>query len=218
MERVVTFLDYANTNAGLMNLGVAPDYGHIGAYLGEGRFVVEQHAFVPLDPRNPHGRDGRINELWGSGWLVHTKLGAFAGDSYKCDFDVEMTLELMQTAEIVWPDIIVLVSGDKDFVPVILELRRRGIRVEVAAIPNCNAARELIQKASGFIDLREYLQGGQGIGNDDPEPDLLSDNGDLADSDPLANPEVVMLPGLPEALDLPVIGATGYPRPPVVSK
>lgn len=41
-----------------------------------------------------------------------------AGDTYKCDFDVEITLDLMRTAEIVKPDIIVLLSGDKDFVPV----------------------------------------------------------------------------------------------------
>lgn len=34
----------------------------------------------------------------------------------------------MPTAEIVKPDIIALVSGDKDFIPVILELRRRHSR------------------------------------------------------------------------------------------
>jgi len=214
MEKIVTFLDYANTNAALMNLGVAPDYGHIGTYLGEGRFVVEQHAFVPIDPRNPHGRDGQINALWESGWLVHTKLGAFAGDSYKCDFDVEITLELMRTAEIVRPDIIVLISGDKDFVPVILELRRRGIRVEVAAISECNAAREVILKASGFIDLREPLEGGQGIEDDNPESDLWAAGAPPADSDP--NAEANVLPDAPESLARSVIRATRYPRPPAV--
>ena len=89
--------------------------------------------------------------------MVHTKVGAIAGDTYKCDFDVEITLDLMRTAEIVKPDIIVLLSGDKDFVPVMLELRQRGIRVEVAAFPRKNAAREVMLKASGFIDLDAYL-------------------------------------------------------------
>jgi len=214
MEKIVTFLDFANINAAFKKLGVAPDYGHIGSYLGEGRFVVEQHAFVPLDPRNPHGRDGQINKLWEDGWLVRTKLGALAGDSYKCDFDVELVLEAMGTAEIVRPDIIVLVSGDKDFVPLILELRRRGIRVEVAAIPDCNAARELIQKASGFIDLREYLEGGQGIEDDNPESDLWTADGNLADSNLQAESEADMPPDSPEAPARPDIGATGYPRPP----
>jgi hypothetical protein len=60
-------------------------------------------------------------------------------------------------AEVVKPDIIVPMSGDKDFLPVILELRRRGIRVEVAAFPALNAAQEIVLKASGFIDLDTYL-------------------------------------------------------------
>ena len=214
MEKTVVFLDYANINAALQMQGAVQDYADLLAYLSEGRFVVEQHAFVPIDPRNPHGRDGQINTLWESGWLVHTKLGAFAGDTYKCDFDVEITLEMMRTAEIVRPDIIVLVSGDKDFVPVMLELRRRGIRVEVAAIPECNAARDLIQKASGFIDLREYLEQGQGIEGDNPESDVWAADGDPADSDPQAELDSDMPPDSPEALTRPIIGATGYPRPP----
>ena len=158
MEKLVIFNDYANTNAAFRNHGTRPDYRDLLDYLAEGRFLVEAHAFVPIDPRNPHARDSLIQDLWSHGYLVHTKMGAIAGDSYKCDFDVEITLELMRTAEIVKPDIIALVSGDKDFIPVILELRRRGIRVEVAAFPGNNAAEEVILKASGFVDLQVYLQ------------------------------------------------------------
>ena len=158
MERIVLFNDYANTNAAFQNCNQRPDYGHLAEYLSEGRFLVEAHAYVPIDPRNPRARDRDVEGLWGAGWLVHTKLGATAGDSYKCDLDVEITLDLMRTAEIVKPDISVLLSGDKDFIPVILELRKRGIRVEVAAFPGANAAREVILKASGFIDLAVYIQ------------------------------------------------------------
>lgn len=205
MEKTVVFLDYANTNAAFQMLGAAPDYAGLLSYLSEGRFLVEAHAYVPIDPRNPHGRDSQIEALWQSGWLSHTKVGALAGDSYKCDFDVEITLDLMRTAEIVKPEIIVLVSGDKDFVPVMLELRRRGIRVEVAAFPDGNAAREIILKANGFINLREYLEEGQGIEHDDPESDLWAEDGNLA------KPDID-----PETLGRPVGSASGYPRPPVV--
>ncbi len=157
MERIVVFNDFANVNSALEKSDIAPDYQDLLEYLSDGRFLVEAQAYVPIDPRNPHVRDREIDALWNSGWLVNTKLGAFAGDSYKCDFDVEITLDLMRTAEIVKPDIIVLISGDKDFIPVILELRKRGIRVEVAATSGVNAAREVMQKASGFIDLGEYV-------------------------------------------------------------
>lgn len=158
MEKLVLFNDYANTNAAFRNHGTQPNYLDLLDYFAEGRFLVEAHVFVPIDPRNPHARDSLIQDLWRNGYLVHTKMGAIAGDTYKCDFDVEITLELMRTAEIVKPDIIALVSGDKDFVPVVLELRRRGIRVEVAAFPGINAAEEVILKASGFVDLHVYLQ------------------------------------------------------------
>ncbi|MCC7279611.1 MAG: NYN domain-containing protein [Chromatiaceae bacterium] len=158
MERLVIFNDYANIEAAYQELGAHLDELDLLDYLSEGRFLVEAHAFVPIDPRNPHARDAAIENLWRTGYLVHDKVGAIAGDSYRCNLDVEVTLEMMRTAEIVKPDIIVLISGDKDFIPVILELRRRGIRVEVAAFPAHNAAREVMLKASGFIDLERYRQ------------------------------------------------------------
>ena len=214
MEKIVVFLDYANTNAALQKQGAVPDYSDLLLYLSEGRFLVEAHAYVPIDPRNPHGRDRLIEALWQSTWLARTKVGAIAGDSYKCDFDVEITLDLMHAAEVVKPDIIVLVTGDKDFVPVVLELRRRGIRVEVAAIPEGNAARELILKANGFIDLREYLESGQDIENDDNKSGLSNGDYDPASPDIQLEPEECLTSGQPEAPAYSVRRATGYPRPP----
>lgn len=158
MERLIIFNDYANIEAAFGQLDVALDDQDLLDYLSEGRFLVEAHAFVPIDPRNPHARAAVIERLWQIGYLVHDKIGNLVGDGYRCNLDVEITLELMRTAEIAKPDIIVLMSGDKDFIPVILELRRRGIRVEVAAFPEYNAARDVMLKASGFIDLQRYLQ------------------------------------------------------------
>jgi uncharacterized LabA/DUF88 family protein len=158
MEKLILFNDYANTQRGFQRYGARADFADLLDYLSEGRFLVEAHAYVPIDPRNPHGRDGEIEALWRCGHLVHSKIGAFAGESYACDFDVEITMDLMRAAEIAKPDIIVLVSGDKDFVPVVLELRKRGIRVEVAAFADLNAAREMVLKASGFVDLGVYIQ------------------------------------------------------------
>lgn len=158
MERVVVFNDYANLASAFDQLGYQLDHADLLDYLSEGRFLVEAHAFVPIDPRNPTGRDALIEELWQIGYLVHTKVGAIAGDGYRCDFDVEITLEMMRTAEMVKPDIVVLLSGDKDFIPAVVELRRRGIRVEIGAFPGHNAAREMMLKGSGFIDLERYRQ------------------------------------------------------------
>jgi uncharacterized LabA/DUF88 family protein len=83
-------------------------------------------------------------------------VGTPAGESYKCDFDVELTLEAMRAIELMRPDIVVLLCGDGDFVPLIMELRRRGIRAEVAAFLD-NTSRELLLRCSGFIDLDVWL-------------------------------------------------------------
>jgi uncharacterized LabA/DUF88 family protein len=157
LERCVTFLDYANINCGFEQYGAKADYGDLIEYMGIGRFCMETHVFVPIDPRIPYGRDAEIENLWKAGCLVHSKAGVPAGDSYRCDFDIEMTLEIMRTVELGKPDIVVIGTGDRNFIPVVLELRRRGIRVEIAAFSGVNAARDLVLKASGFVDLGIYL-------------------------------------------------------------
>ena len=157
MEKIVVINDFANTNAACSNAKLKIEPSKLLDYVVADRFLIEAHSFVPIDPRNPQGMDAKIEEQWNAGFLVHSKVGAFAGNSYKCDYDVEITLALMRIAEQVKPDIIVLLSGDKDFIPVILELRHRGIRVEVGSFPRVSAAREIILKASGFIDLHEFV-------------------------------------------------------------
>lgn len=169
MEKLVVFLDYANIHRAAQVKGWPMDYGHLLGYLAEGRFLVEAHAFVPRDPRAVSAMDRTVETLWSEGWLVHDKLGSRAGDGYKCDFDVEITLEVMRTAELVQPDIIALLTGDGDFVPLVLEARRRGIRVEVAAFVE-NTARELMLRSSGFVDLEAWLNADSpATAEDDPD-------------------------------------------------
>ena len=161
MEKVVVFLDYANINAAGSQRKCPVDYGQLLGYLAdpeEGRFLQEAFAYVPIDPRREHAMDERLRELWDMGYLVKSKVGTIAGQSYKCDFDVEMTLDMSRMAYELKPDIVVLASGDGDFVPVVLELRSKGVRVEVAAY-NESMSGLLRHRCSGFIDL-DYAPGG----------------------------------------------------------
>lgn len=155
MEKTIVFLDYANINAGARGV-TGFSYANLLDYLSEGRFLVEAYAYVPIDPRNEHGRDAAMEQLWSDGFMVTSKVGTVAGNSYKCDFDVEMTMDLMRAAHIARPDIIVLCSGDIDFLPVVHELRRMGIRVEGASFERC-ASRRLVAQCSGFISLDQWL-------------------------------------------------------------
>jgi uncharacterized LabA/DUF88 family protein len=156
MEKIVVFLDFANIDSAARDNGRMDDYGHLLSYLSEGRFLQEAYAYVPIDPRNEHGMDERIERLWADGFLVRSKIGTFAGISYKCNFDVEMTVDILRIAHVARPDIIVLCTGDSDLLPVVHELRCMGIRVEVASYER-SASRKLASQASGFISLDRFM-------------------------------------------------------------
>ena len=158
MEKVVFFLDYANVNRGAREKRLRMDYQDLLEYVGENRFLIDAHCYVPINPRNEHRTDGVIDDLWRSGYIVTTKVGTIAGGTYKCNFDVEITMDILKVVYQVKPDIIVLASGDSDFISLIQEVRKSGIRVEVAAFEE-TAGAGIMSKCSGFIDLAVYYDG-----------------------------------------------------------
>lgn len=160
-ERVLVFLDYANIAAGSRAFQEL-DYGALLEYLAEGRFLVDAYAYVPIDPRRPEARRFLVRSLQEDHWLVYQKMGKIAGDSYKSNVDVEMCIDIMRSAQEIRPDIIVLCSGDGDFLPVVRELRRMGIRAEVASFEK-SADTALGYEASGFISLDVWRNGGAHI-------------------------------------------------------
>ncbi len=157
-EKVVFFLDYANINRAAREKRYRLDYDDLLHYVGEDRFLIDAHCYVPINPRNEHRLDGVIEELWHAGYIVTTKLGTIAGGTYKCNFDVEITMDMLKVVYQVKPDIIVLATGDADFVPLIQEVRKSGVRVEVAAFEE-TAGTDILLKCSGFIDLAVYYEG-----------------------------------------------------------
>ncbi|GAC1349835.1 MAG: hypothetical protein NVSMB27_26660 [Ktedonobacteraceae bacterium] len=157
-EKVVFFLDYANINRAAREKRCRMDYHDLLQYVGEDRFLIDAHCYVPTNPRNEHRLDGEIEELWRSGYIVTTKVGSIAGGTYKCNFDVEITMDMLKVVYQVKPDIIVLASGDSDFVSLIQEVRKSGVRVEVAAFEE-TAGADILRKCSGFINLAVYYAG-----------------------------------------------------------
>ena len=172
MMKVAVFLDYANIDASSRQINCNVDYGELLNYLAdeaEERTLQAAYAYVPIDPRQEHAKDGIISELWQNGYIVKSKVGTVAGETYKCNFDVEMAMDISRIAYSNAPDIIVLVSGDSDFVPIILDMRNRGIRVEVAAFEFA-MSRHLALRSSGFINLNVL------IGDNIPAPEEISES------------------------------------------
>lgn len=174
MEKVVFFLDYANVNRGAREKRLRMDYRDLLEYVGEDRFLVDAHCYIPINPRNEHRLDGVIEELWRAGYIVTTKVGTIAGGTYKCNFDVEITMDILKVVYQVKPDIIVLASGDSDFLALIQEVRKSGIRVEVAAFEE-TAGADIMSKCSGFIDLSVYYDSYLASLNGEQEEETLTD-------------------------------------------
>jgi uncharacterized LabA/DUF88 family protein len=159
-ETVVIVMDYANVNRSASDQGFNIDYGHLLDYLVAGRFLQEAFCFIPIDPRNPKARDCDIEALWTQGYMVTSKVGRPDRDdpnSYKCDFDVEIAMELVRIAHENKPDTVILLSGDIDMVPAVEYLRRKGLRVEGCGFHKASS-RDLILKCSNFIDLDKYRE------------------------------------------------------------
>ncbi len=173
-EKVVFFLDYANINRAAREKRCRLDYQDLLRYVGEHRFLVEAYCYVPINPRNEHRLDAEIEDLWRSGYIVTTKLGSIAGGTYKCNFDVEITMDVLKAVYQVKPDIIVLASGDADFAPLVQEVRKSGIRVEVASFVE-TAGADLLLKGSGFINMAVYYADYlAALATKDGEPDEAS--------------------------------------------
>jgi hypothetical protein len=78
MEKVVFFLDYANISRAAREKRYRLDYHDLLQYIGENRFLIDAHCYVPINPRQEHRSDGEIEELWRSGYIVNTKRGTIA--------------------------------------------------------------------------------------------------------------------------------------------
>lgn len=154
-ERTVVFIDYHNTLNALRREGRQIDLAALRDYLAEGRHLVEAFLYIATHPQpERQGADQLVlQQLRQHGFLVRSKVGQLLSNGrLKCNFDLEMALDVQEFTARTRPDIVVLVTGDGDFAPLVQRLRLRGIRVEVAStLGSVSAA--LRAMANGFVDL-----------------------------------------------------------------
>src|SRR5204862_7682610 len=94
-----------------------------------------------------------VSWLRSDGCMVVTKEGAPAEEGrYKANVDVMMAIDALELSVAMNPDVVILVTGDADFAYLVIKLRRRGIRVEVASVAQ-NLGHALKSTAHDVIDL-----------------------------------------------------------------
>lgn len=87
------------------------------------------------------------------GYEVKKKqLKEYYGGAKKGDWDMGIAIDALKIADKL--DVVVLVTGDGDFVHLVNHLQAKGVRVEVLAFEE-SASKELKSAANNFIDMSE---------------------------------------------------------------
>jgi uncharacterized LabA/DUF88 family protein len=161
-QRVGVFIDTQNLYHSAKNIYHARvNFGNVVKDALAGRLLIRAIAYVIS---TESGEEKIFFEaLERVGIETKTKdLQIFAGGSKKGDWDVGLAMDAIQLAPKL--DVVILISGDGDYVPLLEFLKRNGCQVEVASFGKSTSAK-LIEAADDFIDLdqnpRKYLMPGQ---------------------------------------------------------
>ena len=117
-----------------------------------GRMLVRSLAYV-VKAGDLAEEQAFFDALTKAGFEVKSKdLQVFAGGMKKADWDVGITVDAIKLADKL--DVIVLVTGDGDYVPLVEYLKNQGRRVEVFAFGK-SASAKLKESADEFVDLSD---------------------------------------------------------------
>ena len=161
-SRLLILVDESNVSSSVRTVGRGLDWIKLRNFLaGEdtGRELIEMVVYAGLPPAIPAWQEERdkknkfMHWLRSNGFLVVTKDGSPAEEGhYKSNVDVMMAIDAVELSEEMRPDVVILVTGDADFAYLAINLRRRGIRVEVASVA-ANLGGTLKSAANELIDL-----------------------------------------------------------------
>src|SRR5688500_580274 len=164
LNKTLIFVDEGNLTGICSKLNRSIDWVKLREQLSRGRQVLEMFVYAGLPPTTPEWTEFRakrerfLHWLEAEGFYVVRKQGRpTSPQAYKANVDLMMAVEATELAIELRPETIILVTGDGDFGFLACKLRRRGIRVEVAAFEN-NLGEDLRISASAFIDLSRIIK------------------------------------------------------------
>lgn len=149
-QRVVVLIDTQNLYYSAKNLYHSKvDFGQVLNSAISGRKLIRAFAYVV---KTKTGEEQAFFEaLTGLGIETRIKqLQEFYDGAKKADWDVGIVIDAIRASASA--DVIILVSGDGDFVPLLEYLRNQGKRVEVMAFGRSSSSK-IKEDADEFIDL-----------------------------------------------------------------
>lgn len=151
--RVGLFVDVQNMFYGAREKGARLDFEALLAVASEGRRLVRAVAY--LVEAKDTDQSAFIHLLQMKAWEVKRKPLRIRPDrTMKGNWDLEMALDAVATAKHL--DVVVLATGDGDFVPLVRQLKLDGVRVEVYGFPRSTAP-DLREAADRFVPIARKL-------------------------------------------------------------
>src|SRR5205823_3943506 len=149
-HNVGVFVDVSNLFYSAKSAGVEVNYCRLLDFAVAGRDLIRACAYTGVDPENPNQRRF-IDFLRANGYKVVCKdIHKYEGGRIKANLDIEMAVDIMLLSENL--DVVVIVSGDGDFVPLVEAVQMRGVRCEVISF-GISTSNELIEAADLFTEI-----------------------------------------------------------------
>ena len=151
--RIGLFVDVQNMFYGAREKRARLDFDALLASVTSGRRLVRAVAYVVETPEID--QSSFIHLLQMKAYEVKRKPLKIRPDrSMKGNWDLEMALDALTTADHL--DVVVLATGDGDFVPLVQQLKLRGLRVEVYGF-RPSTAPDLREAADRFVAITRRL-------------------------------------------------------------
>jgi len=126
------------------------NYDVLLKYASRNRVLVRASAFMSYDPED-EGQHNFMRALSHLGYRVVSKpIRRMPDGSIKGNTDLEFAIDALTLGKVL--EIVVLVTGDGDFVRLVEALGYMGVRVEVIG-PDANTALQLIYAADHYTNL-----------------------------------------------------------------
>jgi uncharacterized LabA/DUF88 family protein len=149
-HNVGVFVDVSNLFYSAKSAGVEVNYCRLLEHAVAGRDLIRACAYTGVDPDNPNQRRF-IDFLRANGYKVVCKdIHKYEGGRIKANLDIEMAVDIMLLSENL--DVVVIVSGDGDFVRLVGAVQLRGVRCEVISF-GISTSNELIEAADVFTEI-----------------------------------------------------------------
>lgn len=154
-QRVGIFVDAQNLYHSAKNLyHTRVNYKELIRELTDNRALIVAFAYV-VKSDTAEGETAFFDALKKSGLELRVKdLQIYAGGAKKADWDVGMAVDAIRMSNLL--DVVILVTGDGDFVPLVEYLKwGMGRTVEVAAFGR-SASAKIKEVADEFTDLENF--------------------------------------------------------------